>query len=97
MTKFLVLPLALTAALGLAACSPKAQNETAQAADTIAADANATMSEAAADASAAADRALGARRGIDRQCGCCDRERDRCKALDKTGNAMKAAGSEIED
>ena len=44
-----LLPLAAVAALGLAACSDKAQNETAEAAEAIGADANATMSEAADD------------------------------------------------
>ncbi|MBX9858775.1 MAG: hypothetical protein K2Y20_04185 [Sphingomonas sp.] len=48
--------LALPLAIGLAACSPKAQNETA---DAITADANATMSEATKDVDAAGDRALG--------------------------------------
>ncbi len=51
--------LALPLAIGLAACSPKAQNETAEAADAITADANATMSEATKDVDAAGDRALG--------------------------------------
>ena len=51
--------LALPVAICLAACSPKAQNETAEAADAITADANAAMSEAAADVDAAGDRALG--------------------------------------
>ena len=45
---------------GLAACSQKAQNETAEAADTMAADANATMGEAVNDIDAATDSALGA-------------------------------------
>lgn len=51
--------LVVAAAIGLAACSPKAQNETAEAADAITADANATMSEATKDVDAAGDRALG--------------------------------------
>lgn len=51
--------LALPLAIGLAACSPKAQNETAEAADAITADANATMSEATKDVDAAGDRVLG--------------------------------------
>ena len=41
MTKLFV-PLAIVAALGLAACSQKAQNEANEAANTMAADANAT-------------------------------------------------------
>lgn len=51
-----LLPLTLIAALGLAACSPKAQNEVSEAANTISADANATAAEAVADT----DAALGA-------------------------------------
>ena len=50
-----LLPLVAVAALGLAACSQNAQNETAEAADAVAADANATMGEAADDVRAAFD------------------------------------------
>ncbi|MBA3879274.1 MAG: hypothetical protein C0500_06125 [Sphingobium sp.] len=67
--------LALPVAIGLAACSPKAQNETAEAADAITADANAAMSEAAADVDAAGDRALG---GMD-------------NAMDSVGNSIDDA------
>ena len=63
--------LAIAALSALAACSPKAQNETAEAAEAIGADANATMSEAVSDVDAAADRAIG---GAD-------------NAIDATGNA----------
>lgn len=53
-------PIALAPLLLLAACSPRAQNETADAADAITADANATMQTAAKDVDAASDRAFGA-------------------------------------
>src|SRR3569623_3349125 len=52
------LPLAGLALLAVAACSPKAQNETAEAADTVAADANAALVQASNDVEAASDRAL---------------------------------------
>jgi uncharacterized lipoprotein YajG len=51
---------ALAAIALLAACSPKAQNETADAANTISADADASMNQAASDVSNAADRDFGA-------------------------------------
>jgi uncharacterized lipoprotein YajG len=44
----------------LAACSPRAQNETTDAANTIGADADASMNQAASDVSNAADRDFGA-------------------------------------
>lgn len=53
-------PIAFAPLLLLAACSPKAQNETADAADAITADANATMQTAINDVDAASDRAFGA-------------------------------------
>lgn len=71
--------------IGLAACSPNAQNETAEAAEAITADANATMVEAANDTEAAADQAFGAaENAID-------------KAGVKIGNVADAAGNEIEE
>ena len=96
MTKFLIASIAFAAALGLAACSPKAQNETAEAADTIAADANATMSEAAGDTEAAADRALGAAEtSIDNAGNAVGNAAD--STLDATGNTLKKVGRDIED
>lgn len=74
-----------TAAVGLAACSPNAQNETSEAAEAITADANATMGEAINDTEAAADQAFGAaENAIDR-------------AGQKIGNVADAAGNEIEE
>ncbi|OYY66019.1 hypothetical protein [Sphingomonas sp. 28-62-11] len=73
------------ATIGLAACSPTAQNETAEAAEAITADANATMGEAINDTEAAADQAFGAaENAIDR-------------AGQKIGNVADAAGNEIEE
>ncbi|OQW80070.1 MAG: hypothetical protein BVN32_01755 [Proteobacteria bacterium ST_bin14] len=73
------------AAIGLAACSPNAQNESAEAAEAITADANATMSEAINDTDAAADQAFGAaENAIDR-------------AGVKIGNVADAAGNEIDE
>ena len=60
MTKAIILPLAAMALIGLGGCSPKAQNETAEAANTIAADANATMGSAINDVDAASEQAFGA-------------------------------------
>ena len=60
MKKFAHAGLILAALASVAACSPKAQNESAEAADAITADANATMGEAVSDTEAASDAALGA-------------------------------------
>ncbi|MEO5492478.1 MAG: hypothetical protein ABIR08_00450 [Sphingomonas sp.] len=91
MTKALI-PLALVATLGLAACSQKAQDETATAANTMSADANATMAKAANDVDAAADKAFGAaENGMDKVGNTVDRTKD------KTGAALKDVGNEIED
>ncbi|OYY89982.1 MAG: hypothetical protein B7Y45_09685 [Sphingomonas sp. 28-66-16] len=60
MKKVALLSLAGVAGLSLAACSPTAKNETAEAGEAIAADANASISEAVNDVDAASDRAFGA-------------------------------------
>ena len=57
--------LAAPVALLLAACSAKARDDTAQAADSIGADANATMATEVNTVDAATDRALGAAEGGD--------------------------------
>ena len=88
MTK-LLLPLAL---LALAGCSQKAQDETATAANTMSADANATMAKAASDVDAAADKAFGAaENGMDKI------GNATTDAKSKAGAALKDAGNEIED
>ncbi len=90
MTKALI-PLAL-AGLVLAACSQKAQDEAATAANTMSADANATMTKAVNDTQAATDKAFGAAENsmdkID------NAARD---AKNKAGAALKDVGNEIED
>jgi hypothetical protein len=85
MTRLTKIAIMNTVAMGLAACSPNAQNETAEAAEAITADANATMSEAINDTNAAADQAFGAaENAID-------------KAGVKIGNVADAVGNEIEE
>ena len=85
-------PLALASLLGLAACSQKAQDEAATAANTMSADANATMAKAASDVDAAADKAFGAaENSIDKAGKAAD------TAKDKAGAALKDAGNEIDD
>jgi hypothetical protein len=80
----------------LAACSPAAQNETAQAADTVSADANATFGEAINDTDAAADRAFGsAEATMDNTSAAIGNATD--DAVDTTGAALKDAGNSIED
>lgn len=88
--------LLLITAAGLAACSHKARDETADAANTMGADANATMSEAVNDTDAAADKAFGASEAtIDNGASAIGNAAD--SAADTTGNALKDAGNEIED
>lgn len=85
-----LLPLAAVAALGLAACSDKAQNESAEAANAIGADVNATMGEAVKDVESATDSALGtaenAADGLGNTLG---------EGADRVGNAADAAGEEL--
>ena len=81
----IILPVTVLAALGLAACSPKAQNETAEAANAIAGDANATAAKAIDDT----DAALGA----------AESRMDNAGAVlsNKAGETLKDAGNEIEE
>ncbi|MEG3145766.1 hypothetical protein U1839_13980 [Sphingomonas sp. RT2P30] len=96
MRTIFTLPLVGLALIAIAGCSPKAQNETAQAADTIAADANATMVEAANDTEAASDRAFGSGEAmIDN--GAAAVQNATGKAKQKTGQAMRDMGNEIEE
>lgn len=88
--KRVLLPLAAVAALGLAACSEKAKNETAEAANAIGADANATMGEAVQDVQSATESALGtAENAADNLGNAID------AGADKVGNAVDAAGKEL--
>ncbi|MFL9839438.1 hypothetical protein ABS767_00560 [Sphingomonas sp. ST-64] len=90
--KRVFLPLAAVAALGLAACSDKAQNETAEAAEAIGADANATMSEAADDVETATDSALGAAENAADSTGAAIEQ-----GADNVGNAADAAEDELDN
>ena len=91
MTKALI-PLALIATLGLAACGHKAQDETATAANTMSADANATMAKANSDVEAAADKAFGAaENGMDKVGNVAT------DAKTKADAALKDTGDEIQD
>ena len=88
MTRF-ILPLAI---LALAGCSQKAQNEAATAANTMSADANATMAKAVKDTDAAADQAFGAaENGMDKIGNAAT------DARKKAGQAARDVGNEIED
>lgn len=86
-----LLPLAAVAALGLAACSDKAQNETAEAAEAIGADVNATMGEAADDVEAATDGALSTAENAADRAGAAISE-----GADRVGNAADAAEDELD-
>ncbi|MBX9859996.1 MAG: hypothetical protein K2Y20_10460 [Sphingomonas sp.] len=85
MRPMISLALIAVCGIGLAACSPKAQNETAEAADAITADANATMIEAAKDTDAASDQAFGAA------------ENAMDRGTEKIGNIADAANGEIDE
>lgn len=96
MRKIFALPLAAVALIAIPACSPKAQNETAEAADTVAADANATMVQAANDTEAAADRAFGSGEAmIDNGAAAIGNATD--KAKKGTGQALRDMGNEIDE
>ncbi|HEY0624395.1 hypothetical protein [Sphingomonas sp.] len=88
--KRVALSFAAVAALGLAACSEKAQNETAEAANAIGADANATMGEAVQDVQSATESALGTAENAADSIGNTVSE-----GADKVGNAVEAAGDEL--
>lgn len=80
-----IIALAAAGLIGLCACSQKAQNETAEAADAISADAKATMTEAVNDTDAASEQAFGAaENAID-------------NVSDQIGNANDAGSDEIEE
>ena len=99
------LPLA-AAAFSVGACSQKAQNETGEAADAVAADVNATMGEAVDDVKTAGDRAFGAAENAADRAGdhienATDRagaaiDRGAAKADAAADNAQREAGQELE-
>jgi hypothetical protein len=88
--------LLFAASVSLAACSQRAQDESAQAVDTTAADANATMRTAANSTEAAADKAFGsAEATLDNAGDAIGNAAD--KAKDKTGQALKDAGNTVDE
>ncbi len=90
MKKFILLPLA-AAAFSVGACSQKAQNETGEAADAVAADVNATMGEAVSDVKTAGDRAFGAAENA------ADRAGDKIEnATDRAGAAIDRGAAKID-
>ena len=89
-----ILPLALLA-IAATGCSQQAQDNAAQAADSIAADANATAAKAIKDTDAATDAALGAAEArIDKTGDVIGNKVDR--ATEKAGKGLKDLGNEIE-
>ncbi|MDJ0275839.1 hypothetical protein QLH51_03330 [Sphingomonas sp. 2R-10] len=105
MKKLILLPLAAVA-FSIGACSQKAQNETGEAADAVAADVNATMGEAVDDVQTAGERAIGAAENATDRAGekienATDRagaaiDRGAAKADAAADNAQREAGEELE-
>jgi len=94
MKKLLAVVVIVVGTVGIAACSPTAQNETVEAGQAIAADANATMNEAISDVDAATDKALGAAQArIDNASDAISNATD--KARDHVGNTLESAGAAI--
>ena len=94
MKRFLLSFATAAALIATAGCSSKAQNDTAEAADSIAADANATTRNAVNDVDAASDRALGAAQSSMDNMGA-KLSHDADKASDATGNALVKAGDAL--
>jgi phage-related minor tail protein len=92
MKRLLILaaPPLLLATVGLAACSQNTQNETAEAANSIAADTEATTRNAVRDVDAATDQAFGsAERHLDNAGDHLDNAADRTDdSLDRAGDAI---------
>ncbi|MCC2979899.1 MULTISPECIES: hypothetical protein [unclassified Sphingomonas] len=105
--KFFAIAAGLATAAALGACSPKAQNETAEAANAVGSDVSATTENAVDDVDAATDEALGsaeatldnagakAERGADRAGNAISNSADR--AADATGEALTDAGNSLKD
>lgn len=86
----ILLPLTVVAAIGLAACSPKAQTDISEAANSVAADANATGAKAVDDT----DAALGAAETrLDNAGAVLGNKADR--AADRAGAAISDFGNDI--
>lgn len=92
MKKFFALSLAAVAALGLAACTSKSQDEVGEAANSVAADTGNALEKAGDDIEAATDSALsGAENSMDSIGDAAG------NAAQATGNAVEAAGKDIKD
>ena len=77
---------------GLSACSQKAKDDTTEAADSVAADANATMARAVNSVDAASDKAFGKGRDAVNEAGPSLKG-----AGDRAGNALDSAGDTVGD
>ena len=105
MKKTIALVTVLAATVGLAACSPKAQNETAEAGNAMMSDVNATTADAVNSVDAATDNAMGAVAGAADNASAkiansADSAAAKMKAatgeaMTDAGNHMKAAGDDV--
>ncbi len=96
MKKAFILATTAAAALGLAACSENAQDQTAQAANAVASDVETTTGEAVDDLDAATDSALGsAERGLDEMGESIENGADATGRA--VGNTTAAAGREMQE
>lgn len=101
--KFALISALAVSTIALAACSQRSQDASANAADSIAADTNATTRKAVDDVNAASDRALGAaqnaiddaRPSANHAADSIDRGIDR--ASNATGNALERAGHSLKN
>ena len=99
MKKTIALVTVLAATMSLAACSPKAANETAEAGNAMMSDMNATTADAMNTVDAATDNAMGAignatENATGAIANTADTAADKMKAA--TGDAMSAAGNKME-
>lgn len=95
MKKTIALVAVLAASMGLAACSPKAANETAEAGNAMMSDVNATTADAMNTVDAATDNAMGAiENTADAAGNKIESAADKMKAA--TGDAMSTAGNKME-
>jgi len=94
--KFLAIATGLTAAVALAACSPNAQDQSAEAANAIGADVSATTGNAVDDVDAATDEALGSAEATIDNAGA-DLERGADDAAAATGEALTDAGNSLKN
>ena len=86
----------LAAALGLAACSDKAQNEAAEAANAIGGDVQSTIDNAAADVANVSVDAVGAAENVADATGAAAAN-TAAKAKDATANVLDKAGDKLKE